>query len=183
MISRMSYSVIKKFISSKVFLSGLAFQLVWFLLVLSPPFIALVGLLAYCIFHLAYISKDRLLWIFSIRICVVGLAIDSFFFYSGVFNLSSGSRVVPFWLAGLWLCFCLAVPFAFSFLKRHYIVCALFGLTGAPISYFSGVTLRDDVSLASPTALSLAYIGVSWSVFLCYSFFLLNKVPTFSNKL
>lgn len=182
MISNVDSSVIKKLLSSKMFLSGVAFQLAWFLLILAPPFVAFVGLLAYLLFHFMWISKDRLLWLFSIRIFVIGLAIDSFFFYSGIFNLLSGSRVIPLWLAGLWLCFCLAVPFGFSFLKRHYVLCALFGFVGAPISYFSGITLRDDVSLASPTVLSLVYVGMSWAIYLCYSFFLLKKIPTFSNR-
>ena len=172
--------MLNKILSSKVVRSGVAFQLVWFVLILAPLPVAVLAVLGYLVFHAHFICNDRLLWVFSIRIFFVGLALDSFFFYSGILISSSGSLVIPLWLVGLWLCFSLAIPFGFGFLKKHYLLCAAFGFIGAPISYFSGAALRGDISFASPTLLSLLYIGVSWAVLLCYGFFILNKMRTSS---
>lgn len=179
---------LNSFFSFKVFRSAIAFQSVWFALILLPSFWAGISVLIYLFFHRQYVSQDNRLWLFSLRLCIVGVAVDAFFFYSGVmqnFIVSSStfeSGFIPLWLVGLWLCFSLAMPVAFSFLKKHYALCVIFGFIGAPTSYFSGAFLRGDVSFMEPQWMSLFYIGSAWALILCLAVFWLRNLDTVHQK-
>lgn len=176
---------VRSLLDSKSVRSTIAFQGAWFALILCSEVFAFLSIVIYLLAHYFFISKDRGLWLISIRVFFVGIMIDSFFVYSHVIasspvHVASGNFVdrdlvfIPLWLAGLWLCFSFALPVAFKFLQRHYGLCVVLGMIGAPLSYYSGAALRDDVVLMQPTWLALIYIGVAWATLLCLSVFWLR---------
>jgi len=176
---------VRGLLDSKAVRSSIAFQGMWFALILCSGVFASLCVVIYLLVHYFFISKDRGLWLISIRVFFVGIMIDSYFVHSHVISssqshIASGNAVnegmvfIPLWLAGLWLCFSLALPVAFKFLQKHYALCVVFGMIGAPLSYYSGAALRDDVVLMQPTWLALLYIGVAWATLLCLSVFWLR---------
>ena len=175
-----------KVFDSKIVRSAIAFQLVWFALILFPPVVATLSLVAYVVFHILYVDKNPRFWLFSLRIFFVGVALDSFMFYSRVmYVVGAGqdsvqdhytSTLLPYWLIALWFCFSLALPIAFGFLKKHFALCIVFGLSGAPLSYLSGAKLRGDIEFMEPFWLSLVFVGIAWSALLCLAIFWLRKM-------
>ena len=170
---------VKNILRSPAVMSAILFQLGWFVCILAPQSMVMVCVLAYLCVHYFFICRNKEVWIFSLRLFFIGVAIDSFWVYSGVIELSDGINVIPFWLIALWGMFALSAPFGFAFLRKNYVFAAVFGLLGAPVSYFGGAAIRDDVMLASPIWLSLFSIGISWAMILMLSNFIQEKMKLF----
>ncbi|WP_078085806.1 DUF2878 domain-containing protein [Microbulbifer mangrovi] len=161
----------------KLLLSGLLFELVWFLCVVSPG-TALLTIVTLCnlLFHLWFFDLTgpgaggirgalrTLVWVAVVT--VSGCVMDSLLFRFGLFETSSQIVLLPVWLSLLWVNFALALRFAFHFLQRKFWVAALFGAIGGPASYLVGAKINASVSLAEPLGLSLAILAGLWTVYL-----------------
>lgn len=150
-------------------MSAILFQIGWFLCIFCPPIVALSYVSFYIVIHFLYINHRPLFWLFSLRLFFIGIAIDAFWVYSGVIQLSTMDKVIPYWLVCLWLMFALALPFGFGFIRKHNALAVGLGVFGAPLSYVTGAIIRDDVMLMSPIWQSVLCIGVSWAAVLLLS--------------
>lgn len=161
-------------------ISAILFQIGWFLCIFCPPIITLIYVVFYIVIHFLYISHQSLFWLFSLRLFFIGIAIDAFWVYSGVIQLSSVDKLIPYWLVALWLMFALALPFGFGFIRKHNLLAAGLGLFGAPLSYIAGAAGRDDAMLMSPIWQSVLCIGVSWAAVLLLSNVMQQKMQLFT---
>lgn len=161
-------------------LSAILFQIGWLLCIFCPPIVALTYVIFYIVIHFIYINRQSLFWLFSLRLFFIGIAVDAFWVYSGVIQLSIMDKVIPYWLVSLWLMFALALPFGFGFIRKHNALAVGFGVFGAPLSYVTGAISRDDVMLMSPIWQSVLCIGVSWAVILLLSNVMQQKMKLFT---
>lgn len=161
----------------KLLLSGLLFEVVWFLCVVSPG-TALVAVVTLCnlLFH-AWLfdlsgpgshgvrgAARTLAWVAAVTLS--GCVMDSLLFHFGLFASSTEFVFLPAWLLLLWVNFALALRFAFHFLQRKLWMAALFGAFGGPASYLVGAKINGSVSLAEPLWLSLVILAGLWAVYL-----------------
>lgn len=161
-------------------MSAILFQIGWFVCIFCPPIIAFIYVASYIVIHFLYISHQPLLWLFSLRLFFIGIAIDAFWVYSGVIQLNSVDKVIPYWLASLWIMFALALPFGFGFIRKHNALAVGLGLFCAPLSYIAGAASRDDVMLMLPIWQSICCVGVSWAVMLLLSNVMQQKMQLFT---
>ncbi len=135
---------------------GIAWNVQWigFSIALS-----LVGL------HLC-LATDRSLQVkLGLTAAVLGLIVDSGQVWAGVFAFPRGSVVdwlPPPCIALLWVQFATTIRYSMSWLSRRYLVCACFGLVGAPMAFFAGERL-GAVEFLSPRLVNFVILGVVWS--------------------
>ncbi|WP_193754330.1 DUF2878 domain-containing protein [Microbulbifer sp. Q7] len=161
----------------KLFFSGLVFEGVWLVCVLSPGVTVLAAVtLANLLIHLWLFDLQAapgertssvvrtLLWVALVALS--GAAMDALLFHFGQFATSAEFRFLPLWLAFLWVNFSLALRFAFRFLQRNLWVAALFGATGGPLSYWVGAKINGDVILGQPIMATVLLLALLWAVYL-----------------
>ena len=163
-----SVSTLKKVVSF------VAFQAVWFAVLMLEPFVYVPLVIAFFILHLGYIVPHRRVWLWVARIAVLGWALDSILLQLGVFNFSSG-EVIPFWLLALWTMFAFVLMTSVVAFRRYALVLALVSFISAPGTYYAGVQLKAGASFAEPLWQSLLILGVAWGIFVPFVMTLVNR--------
>lgn len=150
------------------------YQLSWFAVILSAAAgrseigIAVVAVVV-AIHLLLLVDKRReLLLIFSVAF--LGSAIDSVVMFLGAFSFPHGSALFgislwpyPLWMSALWLAFATTLNHSMRWLAGRYLLAAIFGAVGGPLSYYAGERL-GAISLHQPLAYSLTLLAVAWAV-------------------
>ncbi|UCC14583.1 MAG: DUF2878 domain-containing protein [Gammaproteobacteria bacterium] len=154
----------------KNFSNIVAFQGVWFASVLGAahgyPWIGAVALLPFLLWQLGSSSDPG----YDLRALLVmgaaGLAIDSIYPILGSLSYSSpwpSSGFAPAWLVVMWLNLALTMNHSLRWLRRRYLLAALFGSTGGALSYWAGARL-GAMQLHWPTSTIIPLIGLIWAV-------------------
>ena len=94
----------------------------------------------------------------------LGLTLDSLQLNLGVFRYPSGSPLAglaPPWIVVLWLQFATLLHFALRWLSGRYLLAAVLGLLGGPVSFWGGARL-GAIEFASP--LAYLVLGCVWAV-------------------
>ena len=145
------------------------YQSGWFACVLGVAWnLQWLGIgIALCLVVLhVWLASDRALQIkLGLTAAVFGLIIDSGQLWAGVFAFPRGSVVdwlPPPAIAVLWLQFATTFRYSMSWLSRRYVICACFGLLGAPLAFFAGERL-GAIEFLSPRLVNFAILGVVWS--------------------
>ena len=151
------------------FLNLVFYQVGWFACVLGVAWnLQWLGIgIALCLVGLHFwLATDRSLQIkLGLTAAVFGLIIDSGQLWAGVFTFPRGSGVdwlPPPAIAVLWLQFATTFRYSMSWLSRRYVICACFGLFGAPLAFFAGERF-GAIEFLSPRLVNFAILGVVWS--------------------
>ena len=140
----------------------LLFQFGWFACVLGGNETALITTIVILTIHVRWIGewkKEREVLVISL---LLGSAIDSFLGNLNILVFSGECRLLPVWLACLWLLFATTLRHSLDWTRQHRFAGALIGMTGGPVSYFAGSKLTD-VELMQPPWLTLLILSAIWA--------------------
>lgn len=110
---------------------------------------------------------------------LLGISIDSFLTFVGVFQFSSPSLFLPLWMMVLWLSFSTSLTNSLQFLGKKKFITSVVGCIAIPANYLAGerlgaVTFAHDYLLTTIILCSLWAIGLPLLYFLTR--FQYNKV-------
>ncbi len=95
----------------------------------------------------------------------VGTAWDSSLMIAGLFTFQNGvviSGIIPVWMIAMWLLFATTLNVSMKWMKRRYLLAAIFGAIGGPVAYYAGHRLGAvDFDNAQ---LTLTAVAVGWSL-------------------
>lgn len=149
-------------------LNFIAFQLVWFVVILSAAKgMILVGLLATLLFAVLqlFVSRYRQSDLKLLGLgFVAGMMLDSIWLNMGWIDYASSNTLgfAPLWIGCLWLNFMLTLNHSMSWMHSRLKMVAVMTLFAAPLSYFAGSKL-GAVSLVEP-AYAVPALSISWAL-------------------
>ena len=91
----------------------------------------------------------------------LGMAVDSLQLTLGVFSYPSGSPLpwlAPAWIAVLWIQFATLLHFALRWLSGRFLLAAILGFLGGPLSFYGGERLGAIVFASPASYLVLACV-------------------------
>ena len=149
----------------KLIVNYLLFQLGWFACVLGGNRIALATTVVILAVHLLWVGS----WAREKQLLAVtfflGCAIDSFLGNMDIlqFHPDNDGRILPLWLACLWLIFATTLRHSLDWTRTHRLYGAALGIIGGPLSYYAGAQL-SNVTLAQPLWQTLLLLGAIWAI-------------------
>jgi len=156
--------------SAKYFFNLILFQGLWFVAVIGASNdsygYALAGLAMFIAgnyFLSDFPRADNLLVVMAI---LTGLLIETAFLQAGLLNYNGGGpwmNIAPIWMLVLWGNFALTMNGCLSWLQGRYLLAAVLGALGGPVSYFGGIKL-GAADLGAPMLSVLLVIGVLYAV-------------------
>ena len=149
----------------KLLINYLIFQIGWFVCVIGGNQSALLFTLFALSIHLLWIGSWRQEKQLLVICLLLGSAIDSFLGNLQILQFSGDSRLLPGWLACLWVLFGTTLRHSLDWSRQHKSLGAILGLIGGPASYYAGSKLTD-VSLAEPLWQTLLILAVIWALVL-----------------
>jgi hypothetical protein len=133
------------------------FQAVWFLTILAaasgiwwPGF---AGLAIFVAVHYFVSPTARADFLLAICAVFIGLVGETVFVQTGLrLDPAAGPTVagIPVWILALWMSFALTMNGCLNWLHGRYILAALLGFLGGPLSYFGGIKLGAATAGDSP---------------------------------
>lgn len=99
----------------------------------------------------------------------IGFLLDTAFAASGWLRYAEPTPWVfaaPVWIWSLWAGFALTLNHSMAFLRGRPWACALFGLVGGPLAYWTAAGAFDAVSFGVPVAWALAALAIGWAAVL-----------------
>ena len=116
--------------------------------------------------HLTYTARRRGPELTLILVAAaIGLVWDSSLVALGWLSYPSGTLVAgtaPYWIVAMWMSFATTLNVSLGWLKKRYLLAALFGGIGGPMAYYAGFKL-GGVQFSSMTA-GLAAQAAGWAV-------------------
>ena len=113
------------------------------------------------------LAADRALQVKLVLLtAALGLIVDSVQLRAGIFDFRYGLVVEwlpPLCIVVLWMQFATTFRYGMRWLSGRYLLCAGFGLLGAPVAFFAGERL-GAISFLPPRIVHYAVLGVIWSV-------------------
>ena len=110
----------------------------------------------------------------------VGLVVDTAQLWAGVFRFPHGvvlESLPPPFMTLLWMQFATTFRYSMRWLSGRYIMCALFGLVGAPLAFFAGERL-GAIEFLSPRLVHFVVLGMLWSVCIPVLVYLSDRIAT-----
>lgn len=96
---------------------------------------------------------------------LLGLVFDTAFVAGGVFSPLQHlfpRPISPPWMICLWLNFAATLNVSMAWLRRRYLLAALFGAVGGPLAYYSGAKL--GATEAMPTTTGMLLLALGWGL-------------------
>jgi hypothetical protein len=129
------------------------FQGVWFLTVIGAAnnnlWPGLLGITVFVAAHYCLSPTARVDYLLAACAVFIGLAVETVFVQMDFLNYSAGTfhvGIIPFWVLILWANFALIMNGCLSWLQGRYILAAVLGFMGAPLSYMGGIQLGAAVA-------------------------------------
>ncbi len=153
----------------RLIINVFAFQLGWFAAVLggSNDQVMLgsgVALLV-MLLHLAMSQRPFVELRLLLSVTLIGTIWDTALMLLNIIDYPHGQlipQLAPLWIMALWGLFSTTLNVSLRFLKQRYLVAALFGVLGAPLSFLAGERLH---ALQFPnTTLALVVIAIGWGL-------------------
>lgn len=152
------------------FVNFIGFQVCWFACVFGAAAghewlgVAVVGLWSVaCV--LSHPNRARRV-IALAAVALVGTAVDTLEMHAGWLHHAGtplGGVFAPAWIVALWVAFATTYASSLAWLTRRLSWCALFGLFGAPLSYWGGVR-AGAIEFGAPLTHSLIGVGITWAI-------------------
>ena len=149
----------------KLLINYLIFQTGWFVCVSGGNQPALLFTLGALAVHLIWVGSWRKEKQLLVICFLLGSAIDSFLGNLQILQFNEDGRLLPGWLACLWVLFGTTLRHSLDWSRQHKAAGALLGFAGGPASYYAGSKLTD-VSLAEPLWQTLLILAVIWALVL-----------------
>ena len=139
--------------NSNIHVNLVLFQSVWFLTVIAAAngswWPGLAGLGVFIAVHCFVSPTARADFLLVICALLIGLVCETIFIRTGMLVYSvpgiseAGSSIagVPVWILVLWANFALIMNGCLAWLRGRYVLAAVLGFAGAPLSYFGGIKL------------------------------------------
>ncbi|USE38293.1 DUF2878 domain-containing protein [Endozoicomonas sp. SCSIO W0465] len=143
----------------------LLFQAGWFACVLGGNQIAMATAVIILFIHLLWIGSWHQEKQILALTFLLGCAIDSFLGNMEIlqFHTDDGGRILPLWLACLWLIFATTLRHSLDWSRTHKLYGAILGFFGGPLSYLAGSKM-SDVTLAQPLWQTLMILAIIWAL-------------------
>lgn len=164
----------------------LLFQAGWFVCVLGGawqwPWVGVGYVALATAWHLTQVPNPRGETVLLASGALVGLCLDSILPAAGWVTYPSGQfhpSLVPVWIIALWVLFTGTLNMSMRWLKHRYLLAAVFGGIGSPMSFYAGsrlgaVTLEDPLMALGAQAVLWAIVlpGLLWLAGRCEGLFL-----------
>ncbi len=98
---------------------------------------------------------------------LTGLLWESLVVWTGLIEYPAGVQsgfLAPYWIVSMWVLFATTINFGFKWIKRHWMLAAVFGLVGGPLAFLAGTAA--GAAQFSNTTQALLLLGVGWAVLL-----------------
>lgn len=145
--------------------NALLFQLGWFICVLSGDSLWLLLGVAILPAHLHWIGRWADEGPMIVGIALIGIALDSFLNWLGVFQFQQVSLLVPLWLMLLWALLATTLRHGLAWSARPWWLGCVLGALGGPLSYYAGGRLAG-VTFPYGTGPTLLGLGLLWALLL-----------------
>lgn len=169
----------------KRFGNAILFQIVWFICVLAGSVWGLVATGCYLLIHDRYFMHSRKEWRLLVLFLGLGVLIDGTLFQLGLFSMfgepANGGVLPPIWLLCLWVSVGTLFAHSLSMLRSRYLLIALMGMVGPPLSYIAGAKL-SGITLADPMLMTLSVVAIIWALILPLGMWLGEKWTIFSEE-
>ena len=147
------------------------FQAGWFACVLGAaagmPWVAVASTVVICALHLAFVATDRAGELrLILGLTVGGSCVSAFNVWNGAVTFTPGLFAVagvPLWLMSLWALFATILRHSLGWLRGRYVVAAVAGLIGSPLSYRAAAAC-GAVELHPEFLRGMLIVGVTWAV-------------------
>ena len=146
-----------------------AFQFGWFATVLGAaggmPWLGPLAVLAVVAVHLRRARRPAVEAQLLMIALLLGVVLDSLVLAGGWISYPNGAWLpgfAPYWIITLWALFATTLNLSLGWMKQRYVLAALFGAVGGPLSYLAGAKLgaMNFVDTA-PAIMALAF---AWSL-------------------
>ena len=159
-------------ISKNYIINFVAFQIIWLVAVLGAAhqflWPTVLSVLAFILWQLTPSRRHHNDIRFVFFAICFGLVLDSLWQALGLIKYELAlPMIAPIWILLLWITFALTFNHSLAWLKKKSWFPIIFGLIGAPLSYFAGTRL-DAISYPEGPVLISALLAFSWA---CVTFF------------
>jgi hypothetical protein len=144
------------------------FQIGWFACVLGAangmPWLGPVVCLPIIALHLATAGRPGPEINLMAAALAIGVVMDSLLVISGWLAYENGmllGGMAPYWILAIWVLFASTLNVSMRWLRGRYLLAAVFGAVGGPLSYLAGAKL-GAVELVNASA-ALVALGVIWA--------------------
>jgi len=146
-----------------------AFQFGWFATVLGAaggmPWLGPLAVLAVVALHLRQSRRPAVEARLLLIALLLGLVVDSLILAGGWISYPNGAWLpgfAPYWIITLWALFATTLNLSLGWMKQRYLLAALFGAIGGPLSYLAGAKLGAMSFVDTvPAIMALAF---AWSL-------------------
>ncbi len=110
---------------------------------------------------------------------ILGVSIDTLFASSGWIEYAqawSSINIAPLWIIALWLSFSFTLNHSMSFLRKNYLMAAVFGFVGGPLAYWCADRVFDVISYGTSTGLVMLALGVCWGLVIPAIFYIDKRI-------
>jgi len=103
--------------------------------------------------------------VFLLLVTIAGSAFDLLGVKVGAFSFNAIDTAwgYPLWMSALWLNFATLFSLSLAWMQRRYLLGAVFGFVGGPLSYYAGQTF-GAIQLGEDLVYSLLVIGAMWAI-------------------
>ena len=147
----------------------IAFQLGWFACVLGAangmPWLGVMVTALVLTLNLCAAKRPRCEIQLIVAALALGLVLDSALVAAGWLAYPNGqfaANLAPYWILAMWALFASTLNFSMRWLHDRYLLAALFGGIGGPMSYWAGARL-GAVQFSDGSAPYVA-LAVAWAV-------------------
>jgi len=152
-----------------VILNFIAFQFGWFASVLGAangmPLLGPAVVAAVVGLHLYLVRRPAAELRLLAAAALMGLFGDSLLLASGWIAYPNGewlSGLAPYWIITMWLLFATTLNVSMRWMRGRYVIAAVFGAVGGPLSYLAGARLGAMNFVETAPALTALALG--WGV-------------------
>lgn len=146
----------------------IAFQVIWLIAVIGaanefiwPTIIAVFGFVIWQLSPKRRHPNDIRFVIYAI---IFGLILDSIWQMSGLIKFKLAlPYIAPVWILLLWVTFALTFNHSLTWLKKNAYFPIIFGLIGAPLSYYAGTRLQA-ISYPEGALFISILLSASWAL-------------------
>lgn len=149
----------------KLIVNAVLFQLGWFACVFGGDSLWLLSVAAVLAVHLLWTSSWAAEGKLLISVFIAGSALDSLLLNLGLFDFGEPRRLIPLWLACLWLLLASTLNHSLAWTAQPWWRASLLGAAAAPLSYYAGAQIAG-VSLPYGSWPSLLVLAAIWALLL-----------------